>query len=155
MRLPFAPARAVGPVLLLLLVAATVARPDTIVLKNGRRIIGSNVVEENGRVSYEISTGRLSIPLSLVDHIEYGPVPPPPGGSDESSAPLPIAPPVIESSLASDEVLHAAVHDGRIDRAYIAGLERAARAGESGAAGRAAIAHHAAAQFELSHGDIE
>jgi tetratricopeptide (TPR) repeat protein len=139
--------------LLLLLVAVTAARADTIVLKNGRRIIGSNVVEENGRVSYEISTGRLSLPLSLVDHIEYGPVPV--DSSGESSSPLPIAPPVIESSVASDEVLHAAVHDGRIDRAYIAGLERAARAGESGAAGRAAIAHHAAAQFELSHGDIE
>ena len=37
------------------------ARADTIVLKNGRRIVAANVVEENGRVSYETSAGRLSL----------------------------------------------------------------------------------------------
>lgn len=138
--------------MLLLLVVAAPARPDTIVLKNGRRIFGSNVVEENGRVSYEVSTGRLSLPRSIVDHIEYGPVPP--GNSDESSS-LPIAPPALEASAASDEILRGAIHDGQIDRTYIVGLERAARAGESGAADRAAIGHHAAAQFELSHGAVD
>jgi len=56
---------------LLLLVGACAALADTIVLKNGRRIIASNVVEEDGHVSYETPAGHLSLPKSIVDHIEH------------------------------------------------------------------------------------
>ncbi len=136
-------ARCLAIVCLLLDVAA-VARADTIVLKNGRHIIASNVVEENGRVSYETSAGRLSLPKSMVDHIERG----------SASQPA-ITPPAVESLGASEEISRAAVHDGSIDRDYIAKLEQAARTGESGADDRVALAHHAAAQFELGRGDIE
>jgi len=47
------------------------------------------------------------------------------------------------------------VHDGSIDRGYIAKLEATARGGDQRANASAALAHHAAAQFELSRGDME
>lgn len=132
---------------------ASGARADTIVLKNGRRIVASHVVEENGHVSYETRAGRLSLPKSIVDHIERGGVSMRSPG--ESASQLAITPPPTESLGASDEISRAAVHDRSIDREYIAKLEQAARAGEPGAGDRAAIAHHAASQFELGRGDVE
>jgi tetratricopeptide (TPR) repeat protein len=53
------------------------------------------------------------------------------------------------------EIESGAVHDGAIDREYIARLEAAAHAGDQRANAAAALAHHAAAQFELSRGDME
>jgi hypothetical protein len=52
-------------------------------------------------------------------------------------------------------VARAAVHDGAIDKAFIAQTEQAAIAGETGAAERAAVAHHAAAQFLTARGDAD
>src|SRR5260370_28210617 len=52
---------------------ATSARAaDTIVLKNGRRIVALSVVEEGDKVKYLTSAGELSLPKSIVDHIEKG-----------------------------------------------------------------------------------
>src|SRR6266702_340644 len=71
---------------------------DTIVLKNGRRIIALSAVEEGDRVKYLTSAGELSLPKSIVDHIEKG------GGVSMSGSPgaeaanLTIAPPAMESS---------------------------------------------------------
>ncbi|MGA2482222.1 MAG: tetratricopeptide repeat protein [Candidatus Acidiferrales bacterium] len=138
---------------LLLLVGACAALADTIVLKNGRRIIASNVVEEDGHVSYETPAGHLSLPKSIVDHIERGGVLP--SRSGMSVPPLDIAPPTNGAVDASEEISRGAVHEGRIDREYIAKLELAARSGAAGASDRAALAHHAAAQFELSRGNME
>ena len=45
---------------------------DTIVLKNGHRISASNVVEVGDKIRYETSVGELSLPKSIVDHIEKG-----------------------------------------------------------------------------------
>jgi tetratricopeptide (TPR) repeat protein len=47
------------------------------------------------------------------------------------------------------------VHNGSIDREFIAKLENAALDGGKQANVNAAMAHHAAAQFELSRGDME
>src|SRR5271154_7455467 len=52
--------------------AAVGAHADTIVLKNGRRIVASNVREEGDKVKYETSAGELSLPKAIVDHIEKG-----------------------------------------------------------------------------------
>src|SRR5205085_11315398 len=60
-----------------------------------------------------------------------------------------------ESSGAIAEVEHGAVHDGAIDREYIAKLEGAARSGGRQANQSAALGHHLAANFELSRGDME
>jgi len=50
----------------LLLAAGFVAgaRADTIVLKNGRRIVAAGVTRANGKVSYETPAGQMSLPES-------------------------------------------------------------------------------------------
>ena len=131
------------------------AAADTIVLKNGRRIAALLVVEEGEKVKYLTSAGELSLPKSIVDHIEKG---------DTATAALPgagaanlaIAPPAVQPGDwgGGEEIEQSAVHDGAIDRGYIAKLEDAARSGTQRASFSAAIAHHAAAWFELSRGDM-
>ena len=54
----------------LLLFVLTVCRADTIVLKNGRRIVGESITEEADRVTYQSRAGQMSVPKSIVDHIE-------------------------------------------------------------------------------------
>jgi len=123
---------------------------DTIVLKNGRRIAALSVVEEGDRVRYQTSAGELSLPKSIVDHVERGRV-----SADSvaaAAANLSITPPTIAGSAAVEQ---GAVHGGAIDREYLARLAGDARFGGPRANEMAAIAHHAAAQFELSHGDME
>ena len=61
----------------------------------------------------------------------------------------------METTSGGSEIESGAVHDGSIDRSYIAKLEGAARSGDQRANLSAALAHHAAAQFESSHGDME
>jgi tetratricopeptide (TPR) repeat protein len=132
---------------------ATAARADTIVLKNGRRISASNVVEENGRVSYETSAGRLSLPMSVVDHVEKGSVPA--GGPGESASQLAIPAPASQISADSEEILGRVVQDGQINREYVAKLDQHAHAGQAEDTERAAVAHHVLALFELRQGDVE
>ncbi|OLD79865.1 MAG: hypothetical protein AUF67_14475 [Acidobacteria bacterium 13_1_20CM_58_21] len=131
------------------------AAADTIVLKNGRRIIALSAVEEGDKIKYLTSAGELSLPKSIVDHIEKGGSVPMAGSPGADAANLDIAPPVMESSGAIAEVEHGAVHDGAIDREYIAKLEGAARSGGRQANQSAALGHHLAANFELSRGDME
>ncbi|HKN76688.1 MAG TPA: tetratricopeptide repeat protein [Candidatus Acidoferrum sp.] len=129
------------------------ARADTIVLKNGRRIVANNVREEGDKVKYETSAGELSLPKSIVDHIEKGGGVP--MGDSPAAANLAITPPALEARSGGTEIESGAVHDGAIDRGYIAKLEAAAQGGDRRASASAALAHHAAAQFELSRGDME
>jgi tetratricopeptide (TPR) repeat protein len=56
--------------------------------------------------------------------------------------------------VGGSEIERAAVHDGSVDRDYIAKAEGEARNGGHGGT-TAAVAHHAAAMFELSRGDLE
>src|SRR6266436_4970680 len=132
------------------------AAADTIVLKNGRRIIALSAVEEGNKVKYLTSAGELSLPKSIVDHIEKGAVPMA-GSPGADAANLAIAPPAAQpiGGGDSDAIEHAAVHDGAIDRPYIAKLEGEARAGTKQANFNAAMGHHAAGSFEISHGDME
>ncbi len=125
------------------------AAADTIVLKNGRRIMALSAVEEGDKVKYLTAAGELSLPKSIVDHIEKGSAMSMAGTPGADAANLTITPPAMESSGTFTEVEHSAVHDGSIDREYIAKLESAARSG-----GRRAK-HHAAANYELTHGDME
>jgi len=58
---------------LVLFVAALVPSPtlaDVIYLKNGRKIEGHVIQEDSKQVVYSIQGGQLSIPTSMVDHIE-------------------------------------------------------------------------------------
>ncbi|HET8921574.1 MAG TPA: hypothetical protein VFN26_01110 [Candidatus Acidoferrum sp.] len=153
----------VQPMRLLVCVAALLAlsagaSADTIVLKNGRRILALSVVEEGGKVKYLTSAGELSLPQSIVDHIERGGFPM--EGSPGSAANLSIAPPALQPSSAGGftgnvEIERSVVHDGSVDRGYIAKLEGEARSDTQQAKFSAAIGHHAAAMFELAHGDME
>lgn len=65
------------------LIAAPLAQPaaaDTILLKNGRRIVAEKVTEEGERVVYATDGGRMvmSLPRSLVERIERDGAQPPP-----------------------------------------------------------------------------
>src|SRR6266403_908666 len=131
------------------------AAADTIVLKNGRRIIALSAVEEGDKIKYLTSAGELSLPKSIVDHVEKGGAVPMAGSPGADAVNLTMAPAPMESSKASADVELGAVHDGAIDRGYIAKLESAARSGERQANWSAALGHHLAANFELAHGDME
>ena len=145
----------IGCALALLLMAVAPARADKIVLKNGRKILAYNVVEVGDKIQYETAAGQLTIPKSIVDHIEKGGLMPIAESPAAAAASLNIAPPEVEATAVTAEIDQAVVHDGAIDRAYIAGLESEARGGEASANERAGLAHHAAAQFELARGDLE
>src|SRR5205807_2796295 len=108
-----------------LLSVSSRAAADTIVLKNGRRIIALSAVEEGDKVKYLTSAGELSLPKSIVDHIEKGGALPMAGSPGADAANLDIAPPAAQpiSGGDSDAIERAAVHDGVIDRPYIAKLE--------------------------------
>lgn len=136
-----------------ILILAGGASADTIVLKNGRRIRGFQVVEEKDKIAYETSSGRLSLPKSIVDHVEHDGAAPQDFGK---SAPVELTlAPNVEVALAEDEISRATVHDGAIDRGYISKLEDEARSGQSVALARLVRAHHAAAQFEAAHNNYE
>src|SRR5262249_53680415 len=128
------------------------AAADTIVLKNGRRIIALSVVEVGDKVRYQTSAGELTLPKSIVDHIEKGgAVPMELPGAAAGAASLGITAPAAElPGSGSSEIEKATVHDGSIDREYIAKVDQEARGGGAQAKVVAAAAHHAAAVFEQS-----
>jgi tetratricopeptide (TPR) repeat protein len=138
-----------------LLILSTAARADTIVLKNGRRITALKVVEEGDRVKYETSAGQLSLPKSIVDHIEHGGIASIAETRSGAGAEITITPPLMELSDPEGAIARGAIHDGVIDRDFIAKLDGEARSGSPEANENAAVAHHDAAQFELQHGDME
>ena len=135
--------------------SARAARADKIVLKNGRQIVAYNVIEDGDKIRYQTAAGELSIPKSIVDHIERGGLMPVMESPASVAANLAMAPPPMETSAKAAEIDHAAVHDGGIDREYIGKVEGEARGGDPKANQKAALAHHAAAQFELAHGELE
>src|SRR5579863_4186598 len=98
-------------------------RADTVILKNGRRIVAEKVSRENGKVICETPSGRLALPESIVARIE----------TDHAGAPsalnLPAAnlefkPPALDEigEPGSNEV----IRNGAIDGDVLARLEAAA-----------------------------
>ncbi len=132
------------------------ANADTIVLKNGRRIVVDVATESGERVTGVTSAGEISLPKSMVASIEHAPakqVSPANVNADANS--LPIAPPASSQSDASDPaVIGYTLHDGAIDFNYISRLDQEALTGGPPAAFRASVAHHAAAQFEMARGNV-
>jgi tetratricopeptide (TPR) repeat protein len=131
------------------------AAADTIVLKNGRRIVALSAVEEGDKIKYLTSAGELSLPKSIVDRIEKGGSVSLGGSPGAEAVNLSMAPSAMESIGITIDVQHGTVHDGTIDREFIAKLESAARSGERQANWSAAMGHHLAANFELAHGDMD
>src|ERR1700722_1857701 len=132
--------------------SSSTAAADTIVLKNGRRIVALTAVEEGDKVRYQTAAGELTLPRSIVDHIEKGGGVATPESRETAAAKMEITPPTMEASA---EIEKAAVHDGGIDRNYLARVEGEARSGDAAANAKAARALHAASQFELGRGDME
>src|SRR5713101_7642280 len=128
---------------------------DTIVLKNGRRIVADSVVVDGDRVRYLTAAGELVLPKSIVDHIEKGGVVQMPGSRMAGAANLAMTPPALKPTKANAEAERAAVHDGVVDREFLAAVASEARSGGAGANEKASIAYHAAAQLELVRGDVE
>lgn len=139
-------------------VFAAAAGADTIVLKNGRHITVDVATESGDRVTGETAAGEISLPKSMVERVEHTPIDFSAQSStaNNSARTISIAPPSASADIVMDSsVARAAVHNGAIDRAYIAQTEQAAMLGETGAAERAAAAHHAAAQFLTAKGDSD
>lgn len=137
---------------------ASSAKADTIVLKNGRRIVVLSVTEIGDKIQYETASGTLMLPRSIVDHVERGGASP----ADEPSraGELSLKPPesaAVEPLLSSNhgEIQLRVIRDGEVDRSYIADLELQARSGTGLANQNAALAHHLASEFELEHSDID
>src|ERR1700722_7358232 len=98
---------------------------DTIYLKSGRKISATHVTQEKGEVSYETPAGRLSFPLSIVDHVTHDDSSPisTAGTPGDRAANLPIAPPAEMSAMPTDPVASAAVRDGAINTDVLSKLE--------------------------------
>ena len=124
---------------------------DTIVIKNGRRIMAVKVVEEQNHVSYETRAGWLRLPRTMIARIEKGAV----ALTDTRADEVGIAPPPLSAQAAYADVAALAVRDGSVDPEYISRLEAAAQSGNAAAVNRVAVAHHAAAQARLKNGDTE
>jgi tetratricopeptide (TPR) repeat protein len=100
---------------------------DTIYLKNGHKIIAQVTREDAKQVVYEIPGGELTIPRTIVDHIEKSPLPEPEAASENSASrsssarevPLP-ASPLAETSPEDNSPV---IKDGAVDEAYLQGLE--------------------------------
>jgi tetratricopeptide (TPR) repeat protein len=136
------------------LLLATAAHADKIVLKNGRKILAFNVVEDGDKIRYETSAGQMALPKSIVDHVEKGGLMPVMESPAAVAASMNMEPPELAATSDASEIDQNAVHDGAVDRNYISRLETEARTGGRQANDAAARAHHAASQFELGKGDL-
>ena len=134
------------------MLAASFASADTIVLKNGRRIVASNVTEDGDHITYETPAGQMSIPKSIVERIDRD-------NLGYSSAAAPSVPPIsvaaVDPARGYEDVARLTVHDNAIDFGYIAQLEGSARSGGAIAVEKLAASHYAAAQFLVSKGDTD
>src|SRR5260221_745255 len=133
------------------LLAGKDTRADTIVLKNGRRIVALSVVVEGDKVRYLTSAGELALPKSIVDHIEKG-------GQTMASpsagaANLAITPPSIEPTAANAAAESGAVHHGGVGRNFLAGGANDARAVPGGANAKTTVADQFTAAASSSAGE--
>jgi tetratricopeptide (TPR) repeat protein len=128
------------------------AAADTIILKNGRRIVASEVTEDNGHVTYQTPAGQFSIPKSIVERIEHDSFS---YSSASSASAPPVSAPTVEPVSGYEDVMRLAVHDDAIDFGYIARADSDARSGAALAVAKDAAAHHAAAQFLVGKGDVD
>lgn len=128
------------------------ARADTIVLKNGRRIVGSNITRENGKVSCETPAGIVTVPESMVATIEKEGA----GGvssMNPSAANLEMGPPP-GAAPAADAASHSVVHDGAVDLDALARIDTKASSGNAEAVASALAGESLASRFAYDHGDL-
>lgn len=136
----------------LILAAGLSAQADTIVLKNGHRIVASNVTEDAQHVSYETPAGRMSIPKAIVARIERDDLAYTSAVDPSQAA---ITAPAIAPVEGYEDISKLTIHDNAIDYGYLAKLETDARTGSAEAVAKVAAAHYAAAQFLIAQGNID
>ncbi len=117
------------------------AHADTIVLKNGKRIVVDTAREKNGRVEYEIGQNSYALSMSLVDRIEKSGDEPQP---TTLKTYVPFTPTVTFPS--PKELTAKVIKDGKVDTDTLAVLDRWSN-DETVAA-----AYFQAARFEQQHG---
>src|SRR5579864_5077389 len=101
-------------------------RADTIYLKNGRQIQGSNTTRQNGKVTFETAAGMMSLPESAVDRIskDDSQVVASQATSNSAAAVLIMTPPPpVGPDAAQAAVLRSIVRDGAIDEEGLAELD--------------------------------
>ncbi len=103
------------------------ALADTIFLKNGRKIEARVTREDSTEVVCEREGGEITLPRSLVDHIEKGPLPSP--QAPEANQPstgnqrLPLPLPAPTGSRPAHSMDSPVVHGGRVDDALLRRLD--------------------------------
>jgi tetratricopeptide (TPR) repeat protein len=119
------------------------AGADTIVLKNGDRVVVDAVQERNGRVEYWLGNNSFTIPKSIVVRIE--------AGSPTTAQPAsdPVAQPRIREQLAGTDQLTAhVIRNGVVDTAALAAIQ------EDGVPAQSAAAYAIAARFVEGKNDL-
>ena len=126
-----------------LTVLCAAAGADTIVLKNGDRVVADAVQERNGRVEYWLGNNSFTIPKSIVVRIETG------SSIPARPAPDPVAQPRVREQLAgTDQLTGHVIRNGAVDRAALAAIE------EDGLPAQSAAAYAIAARFVESKNDL-
>jgi tetratricopeptide (TPR) repeat protein len=130
-------------VIVFLLAACCAVQAETIVLKNGRKILADSVREEQGKLYYEIGDDSYAIPKASVDHIDsYGSAARP-----SAHSPIPDVLPDMTSSSTIEHTAASVIKNDRVDDAAIAAAEK------GGDNAIAAAANYQAGRFSLEHGD--
>ena len=127
-------------------------RADTIYLKNGRQIQGTNITTKNGKVSFETAAGTMSVPEAVVDRVVKGD---PPigtrGNSNSGPSDFAMAPP---ASSDAGPLLQSIVRNDAIDQDALAQIDARAATHSPDALARAADAESAASRFELNRNNL-
>lgn len=135
----------------------TWALADTIVLKNGRRVVADVVTEEENRIVYETPTGKFSLSKALVERIERDtpsllerqtPASPPPS----QKATRPPEAPVPAITIASR--VPGVVKGDAVDRKYLDEVLKQRTAGPV-ANELMIVSFLSAMQFEIEHGRLD
>jgi tetratricopeptide (TPR) repeat protein len=107
---------------LLFLLFPSLVQADVIYLKNGRKLVAQVTKEDDKQVFYEVDGGEISVPKSLIDHVEKSDAPG--AASQEGTARSSREVPLPMSSLpeVSVEPGSAVIHDDAVDEAYLTHL---------------------------------
>jgi tetratricopeptide (TPR) repeat protein len=129
-------------VILFLLAAVLPSQADTIILKNGKRIVVDTAREKNGRVEYEIGGNTYALPMTLVDRIEKS------GDGPQPTALKTYIPFTPTETIPSPKGLNAKIiHDGKVDADALGVIDRWSDDQTAGAG------YFQAARFEQDHGN--
>jgi tetratricopeptide (TPR) repeat protein len=107
------------------LLATVLASADVIHLKNGHTIWAEHVRENKNRVEYDVGEATYAIPKSAVERVDAGGAPP--AYAVPGSAAAPVVPdftPTAPSFSHEADVAGKVIHDGQVDTAALANLER-------------------------------